>query len=130
MILAKIDNDGLLDMRYCLVQDGAKITELRNSGFLDFVESEQPKCDSGFISVDSYEIMNGKIVQSWEVKVDPMEITSQIQDLKIKLESTDYMVTKCMESSLVGKHLPYDIESIHVQRQSIRDEINRLELLL
>jgi hypothetical protein len=35
-----------------------------------------------------------------------------------------------MEASLVGKPLPYDIESIHAERQTIRDEINRLEMLL
>lgn len=72
MILAKIEKDGLLDMRHCLVQEGAKITELRNAGFLDFVEAEQPKCDTGFVAVESLEVVNGKMVQSWKVEVDTL----------------------------------------------------------
>lgn len=70
MVLAKFDKDGLLDMRHCLVEEGAKITELRNAGFLDFVEAEQPKCDTGFVAVESLEVVNGKLVQSWKVEID------------------------------------------------------------
>ena len=71
MLLARINKDGLLDMRRCLIEEGAKITELRNAGFIDFVEAEQPKCDTGFVVVESLEVVNGKMVQSWKVEVDP-----------------------------------------------------------
>lgn len=130
MELAKIISENEIDLCFCLKEHGAKMTELRNAGFLDFVSSEQPQCESGHIAFDSYQVVNGKVVQSWEIKVDPVQIANQIENLKMQLESTDYMVTKCMEASLVGKPLPYDIESIHVERQTIRDEINRLEMLL
>lgn len=55
MVLAKFDKDGLLDMRHCLVEEGAKITELRNAGF---------------VAVESLNVVNGKLVQSWKVEVD------------------------------------------------------------
>ena len=68
MELAKIDTNGLLDLRYCDNSLGAKITELRNAGFLDFVSSEQPQCNPGEIAVDSFTIEGGKVIQHWEIQ--------------------------------------------------------------
>lgn len=130
MELAKIISENEIDIRFCPPQLGAKMTELRDAGFLDFVPSEQPQVEPGFIAVDSFEIKDGKVVQSWVVKTDPTSIQRQIDELKEQLSSSDYMITKCMEASLMGETLPYDIDAIHAQRQEIRDEINRLEALL
>lgn len=130
MELAKIISENEIDIRFCPNELGARMTELRNAGFLDFVPSEQPQVEPGFIAVDSFEIKDGKVVQSWSVKTDPVSIQSQIDELKEQLSSTDYMITKCMEASLIGETLPYDIEKIHAERQAIRVEINRLEALL
>ena len=69
-------------------------------------------------------------MQFWEIKTDPEAINTQINELKEQLSESDYRVTKCYECSLVGKTLPYDIQELHTERQSIRDEINRLESLL
>jgi len=69
-------------------------------------------------------------VQSWEVKVDPVAKQARIDELKAGLADSDYKVTKCYEASLVGDSLPYDIAELHRERQSIRDEINRLEALI
>lgn len=128
--LAKIQDDGFVDIVYCSSTDGLRMTELRESGFLDFVPSEQPQCESGFIAVDSCKIIDGKVVQFWEIKTDREAIKTQINELKQQLSESDYRVTKCYECSLVGKALPYDIQELHTERQSIRDEINRLESLL
>lgn len=68
MEFAKILDDGTLDLRSCDKQMGAILTEFRNTGFLDFVSAEQPQCNPGEIAVDSYEIVGGKVVQTWEVK--------------------------------------------------------------
>lgn len=130
MELAKIISENEIDIRFCPSGLGARMTELRNAGFLDFVPSEQPQVEPGFIAVDSFEIKDGKVVQSWSVKTDPVLIQNQIEELKEQLSSTDYMITKCMEASLIGETLPYDIEKIHAERQAIRVEINRLEALL
>ena len=130
MELAKILPDGTIDLRYCDPKIGSRVTELRNAGFLDFVASEQPRCDAGYIAKDSFAIIGGKVVQSWETKIDTETIETQIGELKQRLSESDYKVTKCYECSLVGETLPYDIQALHDERQAIRDEINRLESLL
>ena len=130
MELAKILPDGTIDLRYCDPKIGSRVTELRNAGFLDFIASEQPQCDAGYIAKDSFAIIGGKVVQSWETKIDTETIETQIGELKQRLSESDYKVTKCYECSLVGETLPYDIQALHDERQAIRDEINRLESLL
>lgn len=120
----------MVDVVFCSPSNGSRMTELRESGFLDFVTSEQPQVKSGQIAVDSFKIIDGKVVQSWEIKTDPEAIQTQINELKEQLSESDYRVTKCYECSLVGKTLPYDIQGLHTERQAIRDEINRLESML
>ena len=46
---------------------GAYITELRESGYLDFVPSEQPTAEPGKAVVETLEIVDGKMVQSWHI---------------------------------------------------------------
>lgn len=130
MELAKIQDNGMVDVVFCSPSNGSRMTELRESGFLEFVKSEQPQVKSGQIAVDSCKIIDGKVVQFWEIKTDPEAINTQINELKEQLSESDYRVTKCYECSLVGKTLPYDIQELHTERQSIRDEINRLESML
>lgn len=127
MILAKHIDGEPLDVRFVSEIQGSYVTELRETGFLDFVASEQPQCDTGFVAVDSYVVKDGKLVQSWEIKTDPEAVKTQIAELKEKLSSTDYMVIKCYECQLVGDALPYDIGALHREKQAIRDKINRLE---
>lgn len=68
IILAKKQEDGLLDMHQCsLKKQGALITQLRDSGFLDFVGAEQQQCDDDSQVVEHLNIIDGKLVQSWEV---------------------------------------------------------------
>lgn len=54
-------------------------------------------------------------------------ITQEISVLKEMLESTDYQIIKCYEFSLCGLEMPYDVESLHAERQALRDQINALE---
>ena len=51
----------------------------------------------------------------------------QIASLKAQLSSTDYKIIKCSEAQLLGEELPYDITSLHAERQALRDKINELE---
>lgn len=53
----------------------------------------------------------------------------QITALKASLAATDYKIIKCSECSLLGEPLPYDIASLHDERQAIRDQINALEAI-
>ncbi len=130
MELAKILPDGTADVRFCPPSLGERMAQLREAGFLNFVPMEQPTADTGFVAVDSFAVVNGQVVQSWEIKVDPVFTQDCIAALKAELAESDYKVTKCYEASLIGDSLPYDIAELHRERQSIRDEINRLESLI
>lgn len=55
---------------------GAYITELRESGYLDFVPSEQPTGEPGTSVVESLDVVDGKLVQSWRVVEDAPQDTS------------------------------------------------------
>lgn len=130
MELAKIDNEGMIDVRFCDPNNGVKMANLRNAGFLNLVSSIQPTVQDGEVAVDSYKEDNGKLVQYWEVKVDSVYTQKKIDNLKEVLSSSDYKVIKCQEASLIGEQMPYDVDELHKERQSIRDEINRLESLI
>ena len=55
-------------------------------------------------------------------------IEQQITALKAQLSATDYKVIKCSECLLLGEEMPYDIAKLREERQTIRDQINALEL--
>lgn len=71
LLLAKYTPGEPLDLRCIDTRAGAYITELRESGYLDFVPSEQPTPEPGKVVVESLEIIGGKVVQSWEIRDEP-----------------------------------------------------------
>lgn len=71
ILLAKYTPGETIDLRCVDTRAGAYITELRESGFLDFVPSEQPTTEPGKVVVESLEIIGGKVVQSWEIRDEP-----------------------------------------------------------
>lgn len=54
-------------------------------------------------------------------------INNEINELKVQLEATDYKVIKCYEYGMVGIEMPYNVEELHSERQTIRDIINEKE---
>lgn len=58
---------------------------------------------------------------------DMAERINQISTLKQRIDESDYKIIKAYEYSLVGKEIEYDILTLHLERQSLRDEINLLE---
>lgn len=56
-----------------------------------------------------------------------IKVQMQINNLKAEIEATDYRITKAYEYSMVGMESGYDMESLHMERQSLRDAINGLE---
>lgn len=64
-----------------------------------------------------------------EYTIEDVEKTpaEQIAELKKQLADTDYKVIKCAECQLLGEEMPYDMATLHAERQAIRDEINKLE---
>lgn len=50
-----------------------------------------------------------------------------LQALKNELTSTDYKIIKCYEYSLVGLEMPYDIITLHEERENLRNQIREIE---
>ena len=59
--------------------------------------------------------------------LEEQDKTEKIRQLKQELSDTDYKVIKSYEYFLAGKELPYDIDELHKERQTMRDEIESLE---
>ena len=55
------------------------------------------------------------------------ELILDIESLKSELQESDYKVIKCSEAMAVGAEMPYNMESLHKERQALRDKINELE---
>ena len=55
------------------------------------------------------------------------ELILDIESLKSELQESDYKVIKCAEAMTIGAEMPYDVESLHNERQALRDKINELE---
>jgi len=70
--------------------------------FLDFTKEEKDK-----------QIRNNKI--------------QKINELKLKLNETDYQVIKCYEASLLNEEMPYNLQELLAQRKAWREQINALE---
>lgn len=51
----------------------------------------------------------------------------RIAELEEQLRSNDYKVIKCFEAQAVGGTMPYDIASLHAEREQARSEINELQ---
>lgn len=126
-LFAKITDDGLLDLRRATSREGKKVTELTESGFRHFVPAQMPTVQPGEKLVDTFSEVDGKIIQEWHIIPDESAINARIDELKQQLEDTDYMVTKCYESFMVGEELPYNITELHEKRDAIRLEINELQ---
>ena len=55
------------------------------------------------------------------------ELILDIESLKSELQESDYKVIKCAEALTIGAEMPYDVASLHKERQALRDKINELE---
>ena len=60
-----------------------------------------------------------------DISIKP--VIETVDSLKEQLNATDYKIIKCSEYQLAGKELPYNIEELHLERQALRDEINKME---
>ena len=54
-------------------------------------------------------------------------LLSEIERLNSELQESDYKVIKCAEALTIGAEMPYDVASLHKERQALRDKINELE---
>lgn len=65
----------------------------------------------------------------YQISIDEQQanIQMEIERLKSELSESDYKVIKCAEAMAVGAEMPYDMASLHKERQALRDKINKLE---
>ena len=68
-----------------------------------------------------------QIVDNEQVVDDNGLLLSEIERLKSELQESDYKVIKCVEALTIGAEMPYDVASLHKERQALRDKINELE---
>lgn len=99
--------------------------------YKELVTSSVPEYTELDQAVPYYEENNGKVNMLWEIrKNDQTRVLQKINSLKKDLSDSDYKITKCYEASLLKQEMPYDIEALTTERNSKREEINRLESLL
>jgi hypothetical protein len=68
-----------------------------------------------------------QIIDNEQVVDNDGLLLSDIERLKSELQESDYKVIKCAEALTIGAEMPYDVESLHNERQALRDKINELE---
>lgn len=70
---------------------------------------------------------DAQIVDNEQAVYDNGLLLSEIERLKSELQESDYKVIKCAEAMAVSAEMPYDVASLHNERQALRDKINALE---
>ena len=82
---------------------------------------------NGKRAVVTMQAEEAQIVDNERVVDDNGLRLSEIERLKSELQESDYKVIKCAEAMAVGADMPYDVASLHNERQALRDKINELE---
>ena len=63
--------------------------------------------------------------------MDEREILEQeIRNLECDLRASDYEVIKAYEYEKCGMKAPYDMDTVHKERQAKRDRINEIQKIL
>ena len=105
-------------MKYLIIKDGI-ITNI--------IVCDNDETAKEFNAVPYYKGANIGLKYEPVIEIPEPTIEDQISSLKTQLSSTDYKIIKCSEAQLLGEELPYDISSLHAERQALRDKINELE---
>lgn len=58
------------------------------------------------------------------------QLEQEMISLEWALKATDYEMIKCYEYEKCGIKAPYDIDSVHKERQAKRDRINEIQKIL
>ena len=131
----KNEETGEIETRIVSIQE--QQTELSALGWkhVELVDDTKLQCPEYYsVRIVPYDARD-KISYKYEQRFNAKLVRNKIDELKASLTSNDsvigdYRITKCYEASLIGLDMPYDIENLHQQRQSVRDEINKLEALI
>ena len=94
---------------------------------VDSVDLTQVQAEDGYIiAVQPYDA-GDRISYNYTKKFDTQKVKKEIIALKNELSGGDYRVIKCYEAALANQESPYDIDTLHSERQLLRDKINELE---
>ena len=125
-----INENGELKERTITVE--MQIRDLSQNGWKPVIPMDESKreCEEGYyVRVIPYDA-GDYIDYNYVKKFDTQRIKQRIEELKNELSGGDYKVIKCYEANLLGTTAPYNIATLHEERQLIRDEINKLEDIL
>lgn len=124
------DSEGELIERAVSIEEQAET--LKASGWkpVDLIDESKMVVDENYtISLVPYD--NGeRISYRYEKNFDRKSVLAKIQSLKNELSADDYKIIKSYEATLIGENLPYNVGELSMKRRVIREEINRLELLI
>lgn len=124
----EIDNDNYFTGNYCTL--GSFLNYIERDSLLEETDINKIKATKYDFDTDTLifdEEKYNSSLQAINDKKSRQEKINEINSLKVKLASTDYKVIKCAECSVTGEEMPYDVEELHSERQSLRDRINELE---
>lgn len=94
------------------------------------IDEDKRICEDGYIvRLIPYDA-GDHIDYEYKKVLDVQKIKKEIADQKEFLTSTDYQIVKCNEAYMLGDPLPYDLVTIHSEREAARDTINQLETIL
>jgi len=121
--------DGVLVTTCANDEDTDLIVQIIADGFKLYDDSaEKPDVMELQAAVPVYRETTEGISLRWEIVNNAPEIVSaEIARLEQQLAATDYKVVKSFEYSLAGEKIPYDIATIHTEREALRSEIRKLE---
>lgn len=98
---------------------------------VDKVDYSKTETGKGNYIIEIQPYRNGdRISFRYTRKLDKTAIQKDINSAEVLLKETDYKVIKCYEASLAGEPSPYDMKTLHKQRDEWRVKINELEELL
>lgn len=110
-------------MKYCVIKGTTTVID----GSENSIEiMEQNAQNAG---VTDFEILTEEEYEARKT-LEPVPPEREIAVLKRQLEETDYKIIKCAEYQLAGLEMPYEIATLHSERQALRDQINQLEAML
>lgn len=129
------DDDGEIQERVISIEEQANILSGLGWKPVELVDDTKLQCPEYYsVRIVPYDVGN-KISYKYEQRFNAKLVRNKIDELKASLTSNDsvigdYRITKCYEASLIGLDMPYDIADLYLKRQSVRDEINKLEALI
>jgi len=86
-----------------------------------------------------YEIKNGEVIDitdteeyksAQKLEVLRTETLNALREAEIELGNSDYKIVKSYEYQLLGLEIPYDLQSLHAEREELRERINEFREIL